>query len=365
MFATDLGLQGPGAATEASLLHTLLTACESADRGGAIFAWATAAGVKLLLDDRRFAQFTRKGSFDLVVGVDSITDDAALDALAAHAEQLEGLNVSVMLHEYGSLFHPKLSWFACDDELILVIGSGNLTVGGLKANWEATAAVRMGGSEAERLENQLTGWLDGSDCELLPLDDHRVRARSKHNGGREIDLKRPAQRGRPAEPEPGEGPTFVGADNVLVAEIGKGERWRQANFPRALYEGFFGAAVGHKRTIVLQHVAADGVLGSPESRESIEVGSQNYRFELGAATGPYPADNTRPIAAFVRESLGIFRYRLAMPDDPHYATLSSFLEAFDGPRRELRRVRTTVAQLQVAWPDSPLWTARPPSEPMP
>jgi hypothetical protein len=108
----------------------------------------------------------------------------------------------------------------------------------------------------------------------------------------------------------------------------------------------------------MYEVESDGSLGDLESRPSIEVKSQNYRFELAAAKGvDYPA-NGRPIGVFVRLDTGDFLYMLLLPGDSGYTQMTEFLAArWSGPVRQVRRVRTSVQALKGSWPGSPLWKA--------
>lgn len=148
---------------------------------------------------------------------------------------------------------------------------------------------------------------------------------------------------------------------VLVAEIPKAKnRWKQANFDLATFEGFFGAKLGTLSTIQLQHVGSDGTLSAVEITPSVEVKSRNFRFELQAASGlRYPSDG-RPIAVFVQQPSGVFLYRLVMPNDVDHASLVSFLSAkWRGRADRMRRVLTTVQELQEYWPASPLWRVLP------
>lgn len=341
------------------LLEALLGACEGAERGGGIFAWVTAEGARLLLEAKTFERFAKRSSFPLVIGVDSITDVRALEAVERQVNRLRGLQARVLLHELRpALFHPKLSWFVAGGRLTLLAGSGNLTRGGLRTNWEAFTVVTVDGDEARRVEAQLGGWLDTWEDFLLELDDPRVRAQAAQNSGRERSLKRPETRsndehvergGEGAEPPQGQ-------EEVLVATIGRGRRWTQANFPQRFYEGFFGAEIGTKRHVLFQPVAPDGTLEQLQSQESVEVPSENYRFELTSISGlADPTGPERPIGVFVRALDGVFRYVVVMPDDPQHATVTQFLISHWKPSRELPRVLTTVSDLRAAWPESPLW----------
>jgi hypothetical protein len=144
---------------------------------------------------------------------------------------------------------------------------------------------------------------------------------------------------------------------VLVAEIpNAGTRWRQANFDKNTFESFFGLMIGDKtHGVKLQHISANGSLENIETRQGVSVKSHNYRLELGAASGDYPTA-APPIVVFIKVDSDVFRYRLLMPDDPEFPTISSFLKAnWNGPSNRKMRIITDTNQLRADWPQSPLW----------
>jgi len=153
--------------------------------------------------------------------------------------------------------------------------------------------------------------------------------------------------------------SFDNTDNVLVAQIGGPARWQQTNFPKPIFENFFGALAGNNNyTINIKHVGTGGVLGGTEVRQAVSVASSNYRFELGASSGlDYPPTDTRPLGVFIRLENQRFLYTLAMPEDtPYYEELTAFLsEHYDGPARNLQRVNTIVSQLRASCPHLPFW----------
>src|SRR4051812_31023719 len=103
----DLRFQDAGA-NGGYLLEELLEACSAAQRGGGIFAWVNTSGSRALLEDETFVDFAKVGRFDLVVGMDSITDEAAVEALKARAEELSNVRIRAFVHNETGLFHPKL-----------------------------------------------------------------------------------------------------------------------------------------------------------------------------------------------------------------------------------------------------------------
>ena len=195
--------------------------------------------------------------------------------------------------------------------------------------------------------------------ELRSLDDPAVidRARANAEARRQLLVERAARPSATVPAPPAGTSDHTVSEAVLIAEIPRaGDRWNQANFDLATYEGYFGAKAGTQRRIVLRSVTGRGELAPPESRPSVEVASQNYRFELAAARHlAYPA-NGRPVAIFVREAARSFLYTLLLPGDSGYDQVASLLTSlWRGRADRMRRVRTDVHTLAAAWPGAPLW----------
>jgi hypothetical protein len=350
-------LQDPGA-TEGYLLESMLELAKEADAGGGSFAWASSTGVDLLAGDDVFQEFLGRGSFELVVGVDWVTDEQSVARLTRYAESNVTFSVRAFVHDLRPIiFHPKYAWFRRGGEVTLICGSGNLTRGGLLGNWEAFSQIAVRGEDADQLEQAIRLWVDRWAEYLLPLDDARVLERARRNNGRE-EL--------PILDQPGGGdekPAPMDEESlVLVTEI-PGQpgspRWSQANFRQQDYLEFFGAQIGSQRRIVLYHVGRDGTLGGIESRPNVDVESSNYRFELGAATHleyPHYQEVGRPIGVFVRLADRTFIYMLLMPGTATYDHVSAILEEYSQePEGNMRRGRMTAVELRELWPDAPLW----------
>jgi hypothetical protein len=346
-----LNFQVAGAASGYLLEHLLLESI-GAIRGGGMFAWANTSGVKSLLEDDAFDDFLVRGNFRLFVGTDSITDPPAVERLIEISTRRPRLDVRAFLSPTTSLFHPKLAWFEHDTYLSLIVGSGNLTMGGLRSNWEAFVVLKLSGHERAAALAEIESFLTAHAASLLPIADPRVLERARANTGNERTL-RPSSHATPAAPS-----VTTSAEEMLVAEIPRaGDRWAQANFDQENYEGFFGAKVGSQRRISLRHVDAGGGVGEVESRPSVEVASQNYRFELAAARGnPYPAAG-RPIGVFVRLATGEFLYSLLLPGDEGHAEVGGLLAAnWTGRLDRVRRLRFAPDEVRSVWPTSPLWS---------
>lgn len=334
------------------MLEHLLIESIGAERGGGIFAWANVNGVKSMLEDQAFDEFLLAGDFRLFVGTDTITDPPVVDRLIEISMKRPRLDVQAFMSPTTSLFHPKMAWFEHEDHLSLIVGSGNLTMGGLRSNWEAFVSLKLTGEDARDTLTTIEAFLTSVTAHLLPITDPRVRARAEKNTGNERSL-------RTTPTTTSARPTVASSiEEVLVAEIPRaGDRWAQANFDLDNYEGFFGAKVGSQRRISLHNVDSAGAVGEVESRPSVEVVSQNYRFELAAARGlAYPTAGS-PIGVFLRLATGEFLYSLLLPGDPGYADIDQLLAAhWHGRADRKRRVRFNADQVRNAWPDSSLWT---------
>ncbi|HKG61747.1 MAG TPA: phospholipase D family protein [Pyrinomonadaceae bacterium] len=356
-----LVIQDPTDAQSTYLLESLLDSFRSATKIAGAFSFASAAGVRLVAEDRAFQEAAQHYPVELVIGVDGVTNEAALYSLSALAQAFPNVQVRAFLNPRPeALYHPKFCWTKTANGGRLITGSGNLTEGGLLRNWEAYAVDELNAEEVLAVESSWNIWIVRHDASLVSLDNEEVRRLARANNvlAREGDLPTlvaPAAL-TVAGTEPVTTLQIASTAAVLIAEIPQsGNRWKQANFHLDDYLNFFGAR--GNRLVVFRHVNADGTMGDYErERPPVTVRSRNFRFELAAATGiPYPT-NGRPIGVFIRVGTRTFFYRLMLPSDAEYVTVSSLLERrAGGPARHMRSVRMTVDDLRREWPTSPFW----------
>ena len=146
-----------------------------------------------------------------------------------------------------------------------------------------------------------------------------------------------------------------GSQEILIAEIGKGDRWKQANFPYVIMQSYFGVNPTGNGFIDLIPVDANGVGQAPVATKAVNVQSMNYRLELGSVAGmPYPTIG-RPIAVFRKIAAGQFRYRVFFPNDPSHTALNAGLtQLYQGPARQLNRVVVDAPTLTNIFPTCPV-----------
>lgn len=345
-----LSIQDPNWPNSEYLLESIVAAAKDANSGGGAFAFATSGGVKLLLEDHTFQEFLARGKFDLVVGVDAVTNVSALERIRASMGKYENLNARVFLSENsGGIFHPKFCWFRSKTQSEFLVGSGNLTVAGLRGNRECFSISRLSKGKSYQAHATWKSWLADNERYLLALDHADVIKRAKQN--RRGEFQRPKSEDSVVEDNNGKiivGVPKVG-DAVLIAEIPRsGNRWNQANFDLNTFTEFFGATPGRTQRIILTNVTDTGEIRPEEIRPSIAVTSRNYRFELEAANGLNYPNEGRPIGVFVRVATRAFRYRLIMPGSKSHRSALEFLKK-NTPQSEraVRRIITTASEVKL------------------
>lgn len=361
---------------ESYLLHeTLLNEASRSKSGAGAYAFASKDGINLLFGDAAFSDFLSAGSFTLIVGLDSITNVAAIEELKRlEAVHRPNLVVKAFVNSLpGSTFHPKFTWFEQGNSAVAIVGSGNLTHGGLRNNREAYSVSELSARDFGELKRYWEKWIESNSDNLRPIDDEEVLKLAEENG-RHRPWKRPLRETKPSAGNPAafgksveagvnaddydssksdteleESLTYWLIDHetdILLVEIPKsGNRWKQANFSKEIFTNYFGATCfgSDPYRILLRSVDENGVLGALERRQSVSVSSNNWRFELEAAAGlDYPIAG-RPIGVFAKTGTRAFLYQLVMPDDPYYEEVDAALNTLGTFSKGSMRRKTSIA----------------------
>ena len=292
-----------------------------------------------------------------------------------------------------------------------MLGSGNLTQKGLRHNREAYNVVQYDESGITEVVDEWNRWFLHSTPFLFDITDPVVLAKAKQNSekikavstakatvqrehtikpgevkladiyksqpkdkrtGKKATSKKslPVHEDQPTPISPAVTDEEIDIDAsywtiskgsaVLIAEIPKsGNRWKQANFDKSTFEHYFGATCGEngEYRILLKNVNDDGTMDETEIRPSVSVSSQNYRFELEAASDlEYPDGNERPIAIFAKVSRRDFIYMLLMPEHPSYGEVMAFIGETAAPSMKMRRLQYIAGDVETRIPSLALWT---------
>lgn len=385
-----LYIQDPSFAGSKQLLDAILECCKSARSGAGAYAFVSADGIQLLIGDPEFRKFLERGQFQLIIGMDEITNTRSLAAIRHFTDRYPKLKVQAFLHNTsGSTFHPKFCWFDCGGFGYVIAGSGNLTQKGMQKNREAFELKEVSSDELEAVKEYWNAWLASVSGFLLSLDHEAVVQRAEENT-RRMQAMQPRRvrraagqhpAGEPGQPgqsvDPGAAPAagedtepvyayvddelgsweFDSTSPVLISEIPRGDnRWNQANFDANTFRTYFESTPGvaGQMALILRDVRPDGSLGEIRHRPPVSVASHNYRIELSVARGTaYPAKG-RVLGVFVKLSSRTFLYSLIFPTDTDYPALQARLDSIRRNINRLVRYQTTVQELQALAPSLPI-----------
>lgn len=360
-----------------------------------LVAFASYGGVSALT--KYIEEGKAKGmKIKVVLGVDQkATSKEALEEVMSW-----GVDARIYHTNSNNIFHPKVYLFENRDIFTLIVGSNNLTVPGLVQNIECSLLIKDTIDPSSIHKDFYRYWkgiLDGTETHLYPVtqklindlfkdeiitsDYQRSRKydigtdeKGRKNRGaisfqkaaiqqlpngfrpkRLVKVKKLTKRKGVAK----EIEKSIGISNaVLIAEIPKGgDRWKQANFSKDVFQNFFGVEEGQKNQIKMTNIKKDGTLGEVAKRLSVKVKSHNYRYELlcDETKLPYPSGNLRPIGVFIKVDDKSFLYQLLMPSDDAYGKIKDYLymETNGEKRREdgMRRHIADVEAIHALYPE--------------
>lgn len=356
----ELHFQDPRLHTTRYFLEEILgeLAQERTTEWYGVFAFATAGGIDLVLDDPAVHDFLGRGQTNLIVGIDAITDPAALERLREATNTHPGFTARVFTRGAGGLFHPKVARFVRNDgSQVLIVGSANLTSGGLRGNVEAYSIAEFEANEVP--SGALESWLAFEDeraDDLLAITDEVVeeaaanvrqhligrRKGRKDSGAPEIDLPPLEDAGEPD-------------DRVLVAEVPKAsDRWGQVHFNQDVVKDYFRIRHNSSERLFLVHPDNGTLVEEPPRPCVYSAGNKNLKVELAATHGlQYPTEG-RPITVFREIGLRSHRYVLLMPGDPGHAEMDAFLASRPSVGKGVRRVIAGRPDIEAVWPDLPV-----------
>ena len=358
-------IQDPSHPETTYLYEAIIGAANGAATWRSVFAFASQDGLNWLFEDPIIDQFVvNGGEVDLVVGLDAITNRRALERLQELENLHDHFRPRVFWNEVAALFHPKLSDFGYDDgSRRLIVGSGNLTPGGLMNNIEGYTVISA--NQGEEIDvSALDEFLQRHVDSIRPIDAQALE-RAEQNVIRRINtgqqagnvaIARPRRNRRPIRVVPGEGQERAAiVDRVLVAQVpGAGVRWSQVHFNGTVVQQYFRIADFETQRVFLTHVLPDGTRSDVEVRQCVfSQTNRNHRIEFGAATGlQYPEG--RPVLILRERQLRVFDYMLLLPGDEGHTAAINLTTDLQRVGRGLPRVITDANVLEDAWAQCPL-----------
>lgn len=331
------------------------------------FGFLTGSGMDALMEVPEVREVFLHSDVEVLVGLDAVTDRAGLEHLLELARKNSQFKPLVIKNTTGALIHPKMlvARYA-DDRAVVVVGSNNLSRGGLSKNVEGYTIARFEPGEHVDLSDWNTFILRWKPL-ITGIDDEALKAGERNT--RRLKRIRTAVRETSTTPDPGvivsdgqvhERP-LSGVRNpeelLLVAQIPKaGNRWSQVHYSSEIIQAYFDVQAGDQ--VFLRQLDSSKV---EDPQVVYSTVNKNYKIELGAAreaekVGGYPAEG-RPIVLFGPEGSepGHHRYMLLMPGDVGHAEMAALGKtAFKGPATHLPRVIVPRRHIMAAWPQCPL-----------
>lgn len=356
--------QDPTSADTTYLLEAIIGASRGAAACCGMFAFASRGGVDSLIGDRDIQDFLQKSPMSLVIGIDAVTSRDTLIRLQELEQELGRLTVRVFHNPTSALFHPKIACFDYPDGgRTLIVGSGNLTPGGLRQHFEAFSVTRSEAGESV----DLTPWarfLSEHETDIRAIDVIALEraARNIVRGGRRLrDVEPDVERGPPPADEGASRlvdiePTVGTADRFLVAQVPKaGERWHQIHFNRDVIRSFFRVKPGTAQRVFLRECRPDGTLAEQEVRPCIySEANKNPKIEVASRSGESYPERGPPIAIYRELQVRSFVYMLLMPGDAGYDEMYTLTKDLPTVGRGVRRVIAGAADIRGVWEASPL-----------
>ena len=364
----EFHFQDPASTDTVYLLEAIIDASRGAESCSGIFAFASRGGVDSLLGDPEIQNYLCESPMSLLVGIDAVTTRNTLVRLRELEQELERLDVRVFRNPTDALFHPKVARFEYPDgRRTMIVGSGNLTPGGLRQNIEAFSVMRA--AVGETLDaSSWDRFLSEHADDLRTIDESALERAAQNvvRGRRRLRDAEPDPERAPAVAEPAAGSLVdvdlpVGrTDRFLVAQIPKaGGRWHQIHFNRDVIENFFRVRLGTtSQRVFLVECRHDGTFAEQEVRPCVYSGANmNPKIEIASHHGaPYP-DSGRPIAVYRELQVRSFAYMLLMPGDPGYAEMLALTGDLPTVGSGVPRVITNAAGICGFWAACPLVTA--------
>lgn len=357
----ELCVQDPTDPDTEYLYEAILGAADGATTWLGLYAFATRNGVNQLINDPILCQFLAKGgTVQLIVGLDAITNLATLVRLQELARQHATFHPKVFWNETDGLFHPKLSYFTyADGSKTLIVGSGNLTPGGLMHNFEAYGVLNADPRERAKFD-VLQAFLDRHHGDIRDIDQEALdrAALNVAKPGPRMPGSKGAPKAVPKLPVPAAAGVraAIPLGRVLIAQVpAAGGRWAQVHFNKDVIKSYFRISKVETQRVYLTPVNSVGVRGEEEVRPCVySKTNKNFKIEIAAAKGLHYPTGSVPILVLRERQIRVFDYLLLMPGDSGYAAALKLSTSLPSIGRGHPRVITDLRTLGGAWPGCPL-----------
>lgn len=252
------------------------------------------------------------------------------------------------------MFHPKVYIFDRNDgSPTILVGSNNLTPGGLSENIEIS--VRLDDLTNEETEQWNALWrYFQQNSDIKEIDENLLNQVTLRH--RSEQYRRRRRRGRRRHVVEVETPPIE--RQVLVRYIPyAGGRTSQVHFTRHIVEQFFHMQVRQGGSVRLQQVQPNQSPQPIEERNLVySVRNMNPKIELNGVKslmGTYVRGGPRPIVILEKIDPSFYRYMLLQPRNRGYRKLARKLDTQPREGQALPSWITDLDSLLEVWGDYP------------
>ena len=358
-------IQDPTYLETTYLYEEIIGAAAGAASWRGVYAFASRDGVDFLIEDPAIEKLIYQGGkVDLLVGIDAVTNRPTLERLQKMEQKYERFRPRVFWNETAGLFHPKLSDFSYSNGCrTVIVGSGNLTPGGLMTNYEGYTVIAAEPDEQIDV-SALDEFLERHAGEIGLIDDKALERAARNlirpiKGGRSAGVAVTGFSRHQSAGMPGRRVAAAAEfDRILIAKVpGAGGRWAQVHFNTEVVQQYFRISDYKTQRVYLRQITPDITRANVEVRPCVySQSNKNHKIEIGAARGlKYP--ETPPVLVFRERQLRVFDYMLFLPGENGYELLNDLIQRLPATGRGFPRVITDMDTLQGAWPSCPLFTS--------
>ncbi|RUT39400.1 hypothetical protein EJP82_26230 [Paenibacillus anaericanus] len=270
-----------------------------------------------------------------IIGIDSITTADALRTL----KEIDDIHENVYIRAFEStsgLFHPKMFLFKrADGTGTVLVGSNNLTSGGLKINTEIS--VRLDGLSSLEVSNWETVWdsTNNKQSSIKIITDELLvkiqEIRKKERSARRITRNQGNTISVIEDNDIDHVDPLINNRTILIRQVPKaGDRVHQVHFTLDIARIYFHFVnTTDTRQIRLQQLQPNSVPRPIEQRRLVlSPRNMNAKIEVGGARvllNNYPTNGQRPILVFEEINPDFFRYMLLLPGDDGFSELNNHL----------------------------------------
>jgi len=291
-------------------------------------------------------------TLEWIVGIGLVTTPESLEHLHTMVSLSQRAHAIRVFSSTQRFFHPKVYVFERSDGTgTVLVGSNNVTPGGLSGNLEISARLEdLSVEEVAVWKNVcvvVTG-LDGChvlDEGLLARLCQELRQTRTTAGGRRLLLTESRSAGT--------------TSSILIRQVPlAGDRTSQVHFSRGIIEDYFGCRLDRTEHLRFQEVKASGITGPIEERQIVySQVNRNPKIELFGArilSNRYPRNGSRPILVFERVEGNFYRYMPVLPGDAGFSELSQYMSSVPQRGRTLKYDIVDPEKMLDVWPGYPM-----------